>query len=383
MARNAVPRLSGLHRAAALIGRLLAAPDAAERTRHDAKKLIKLVAVSVVIVPPFALYYLVLGLTEIGMALAVTGVVMVASLFAFRATASLQVARDLFLASFFCFLCFATHRFGTLISPASFWFTAIPVISVLLSGGRSGLAWLAIVLAGMGVLFGLSESRWAIHGALQWPEHFFAASLGSMVAAIFLFVLMVDGARRKTMAQLRQANEAIEELARRDSLTGLYNRRHVWEALQAEEDRAKAARTGFSILVVDLDRFKSINDAFGHITGDIVLKDVSKLIEGGIGDADLCGRYGGEEFLILLRSADEPEARATAEAIRHRIAAIDFRHIDGPARVTVSIGLAEYRQGETFGDTFKRADQALYAAKAAGRNCVVPAPPVLRITKAA
>jgi diguanylate cyclase (GGDEF)-like protein len=334
---------------------------------QDAQKLINLVGISVLIAPSFAIYYAMVGLPELAVALAITSLVMLSAFFVYRVCGVLAFARDYFLSGFFCYVVYCGYYFGTVISPTTFWLTALPVVGVLLGSARSGAVWLALVLAFLVLVSGLTDGS----APRDLPAHLYAMSLAGMVVAIFLFVLMIDGARRRALSDLESANAAVTELARRDSLTGLYNRRYVWEALAQEESRARALEESFSILLVDIDRFKLINDTFGHVTGDIVLKDVASKIQSTISEHDFCGRYGGEEFLVLLRGRQGSDAASCAEQIRSTVAELSFGHVDGPRQVTVSIGSAMFEAGEAFTDTFKRADKALYSAKGTGRNRLV------------
>ncbi|WP_375598431.1 GGDEF domain-containing protein [Devosia sp. Naph2] len=332
----------------------------------DIQKLISLVGIAVIIGPSFALYYAVVGIAELSIALIVSSIVMLSALFVYRVSRNLALARDYFLFSFFCYLVYCGYYFGNVASPTTFWMATFPVVGVLLGSKRAGIMWLALVLVFIAVLSGLTDGA----SPSPLPPHLYAMSLAGMIISIFLFVLMIDGARRRALANLEDANAAVTELARRDSLTGLYNRRYVWETLAREETYAQQVGESFSILLVDIDRFKVINDTFGHVTGDIVLKDVASVIQSTIGERDFCGRYGGEEFLVLLKGRQSAAAASCAEHIRCAIEDLGFGHVDGPQQVTASIGLACYEGGEAFTETFKRADQALYLAKGSGRNRV-------------
>lgn len=168
---------------------------------------------------------------------------------------------------------------------------------------------------------------------------------------------------------LRDLSLALRDAAMRDPLTGLGNRRFLMERLREEGERTQRLGRGFAVAIMDVDHFKAVNDAHGHETGDSVLQVIAQAVESGVRRYDHCGRWGGEEFLMLLPETPLEAARAIVERIRQAIADID--HV-GEVRVslTASFGLAEHRDGEDFSATVNRADQALYAAKAAGRNRV-------------
>lgn len=208
---------------------------------HDIQKLISLVGIAVLIAPAFALYYAVVGLTELAVALTLTSLVMLSAFVVYRISGVLSVARDYFLSAFFCYLVYCGFYFGTVGSPTTFWLATLPVVGVLLGGPRAGTAWLALVLAFLAIRSGLTDR----YSTADLPAHLYALSLAGMVIAIFLFVLMIDGARRRALRNLEDANAIVTELARRDSLTGLYNRRYVWETLAKEEARARQTGEAF------------------------------------------------------------------------------------------------------------------------------------------
>lgn len=176
----------------------------------------------------------------------------------------------------------------------------------------------------------------------------------------------VNRLRKKLIA----SKVAIEELATRDPLTGVHNRRHLSSMLRQEKLRSDRSGESFCIAILDLDFFKKINDTFGHQAGDDVLKACAECGSRTIRPIDCFGRYGGEEFEVLLVQTGLDGARIVAERMRHAIAGLRFPHISSDLVVTVSIGLAQYRPREDIEAVRKRADAALYRAKAGGRNRV-------------
>ena len=164
--------------------------------------------------------------------------------------------------------------------------------------------------------------------------------------------------------------ERLEELSMRDGLTGLLNRRAFEELLNIEEARRDAPLQ--SLIMIDIDNFKSINDRFGHPAGDQVITRIAGVIRGALRDADLATRYGGEEFAVLLPGTKERDAVAVAERIRSRIASLAFE-FRGGVEVTASLGLANRRFKEECGlkELLVRADESLYRAKRNGRNTTV------------
>ena len=169
-------------------------------------------------------------------------------------------------------------------------------------------------------------------------------------------------------------NARLEQLAQTDPLTQLLNRRALTERINAEMERALRYDSSLSLLMVDLDHFKRINDTYGHLVGDDVLRDFAKLLTATIRTTDVVARYGGEEFLVLLPEADEAGAEHFAERIRAAVEKQEFgARVGHPAlKLTASIGVATFPAAriESLEDLLARADAALYRAKADGRNRV-------------
>jgi diguanylate cyclase (GGDEF)-like protein/PAS domain S-box-containing protein len=173
------------------------------------------------------------------------------------------------------------------------------------------------------------------------------------------------------IAERKRLEDELVLLATTDPLTGAFNRRHFFEHFEVEWARARRHGRNLSILIMDLDHFKSINDAHGHATGDAVLKAVVSECRGLLRAEDLLARIGGEEFAMVLPEIDEGGAAQAAERIRERMASINWTVDDVELQFTVSLGVAECQIGdETPDDSLKRADRALYVAKDAGRNAV-------------
>ncbi|SDH96778.1 biofilm regulation diguanylate cyclase SiaD [Propionivibrio dicarboxylicus] len=171
---------------------------------------------------------------------------------------------------------------------------------------------------------------------------------------------------------LRELSEALKDSASHDPLTGLDNRRALTERLREESERATRKHQAYALSILDVDRFKLINDRFGHDIGDKALCAISDAIRGSLREYDACGRWGGEEFLILLPETASEYASQVIERVRAAIAQIriDVQESALPP-ITASFGLTLYRPGESFSDTISRADTLLRVAKAQGRNRVI------------
>jgi len=152
-----------------------------------------------------------------------------------------------------------------------------------------------------------------------------------------------------------------------DGLTDLFNRMHLFSRFEEEFNRAKRLKNNLGCIMLDIDHFKSINDKYGHLTGDEVLKEISLRLRNSIRIYDVLGRYGGEEFLIVLPDTDFENAKSLAERIRDKIKEKLIANI----RVTISLGITSIQEkDETINDMIKRTDEALYKAKNSGRDRV-------------
>ena len=172
---------------------------------------------------------------------------------------------------------------------------------------------------------------------------------------------------------LSEANVRLASLATTDPLTGLSNHRSLFQNLEKELDRALRHGRPLSLIFFDGDRFKRVNDIHGHAVGDIVLCELGERVRSVLRGGDTLGRYGGEEFLVLLPETDTEEARQVAERVRVAVAAhpLARSHVDGGINMTISIGIATYPlDGNTTGELMQKADQAMYWAKRLGRNQV-------------
>ncbi len=180
--------------------------------------------------------------------------------------------------------------------------------------------------------------------------------------------------KKRYTDQLRDNVQQSMEMAITDQLTGLHNRRYMESHLGTLVEQAASRGKPLSLLVIDIDYFKSVNDSFGHDVGDDVLREFATRVRKSIRGIDLACRYGGEEFVVVMPDTDMAVAAVVAERIRRRIASEQFQISQGAGAldVTISIGLAALAHPDDSAATIlKRADQALYRAKRDGRNRVV------------
>jgi diguanylate cyclase (GGDEF)-like protein len=182
-----------------------------------------------------------------------------------------------------------------------------------------------------------------------------------LITAIVLFA---------TSLTINRYQRRLERMATTDKLTGLANRQ-AFDLLMDQAIREQArSDTSLLAMLIDIDNFKPVNDRLGHLAGDSVIRQVAATLRRTLRKADIVCRWGGEEFLVVVKDTADPGGRQLAEKIREAVATAQFGYKDDTIAVTVSIGIAVHREGETADQLIARADQALYAAKAAGRNAV-------------
>jgi len=171
---------------------------------------------------------------------------------------------------------------------------------------------------------------------------------------------------------LRKKNKELHELSITDSLTGLYNRKHLMETLDNEVARSKRHKHDFAVLVIDIDHFKEYNDTYGHLAGDEVLSRLGSVFKKSVRSCDYVARYGGEEFILVLPEIGPEDGVKAAERIRKKVVKENFAGDGEPREVTVSVGVASYpKDGDDPQAIIRHADAALYKSKESGRNRVV------------
>ena len=178
---------------------------------------------------------------------------------------------------------------------------------------------------------------------------------------------------RQRTIELKIAYQRIEELSQLDELTGLLNRRQIMKCLNEELTRAQRSNIPCSVAIIDLDYFKRINDQFGHPAGDEALRTFAISIFANIRTIDKLGRYGGEEFLLILPDTAKDQAVRTLDRLRSIVSEVDWSAISGSSNLTMSAGICAVRREDSAADLLARADAALYRAKDAGRNRVIAA----------
>jgi diguanylate cyclase (GGDEF)-like protein len=254
-------------------------------------------------------------------------------------------------------------------------FTVFSFGSLRATPRQTALTW-TIALLALEALFLQTDKPFAM------PVNNYLERFATMLVFVLgfgrgMFIGIFSNSMRDSLYQsglkLKEAYRRIEELAELDELTGTFNRRCIMRLL--EEQIACAGRTGepCSIALIDLDWFKRINDSFGHPTGDEVLRTFAISVFANIRPVDRFGRYGGEEFLLVLPDTDKQSAARILERLRAIIAELDWSAFSPSMRVTMSAGVATLRTNEISDSLLARADSALYDAKARGRNRTIAA----------
>ncbi|MDP1585938.1 MAG: GGDEF domain-containing protein [Bradyrhizobium sp.] len=240
---------------------------------------------------------------------------------------------------------------------------------------QTAMVWTAMAF-GLAALFLLTDKPIAMpHGS--YLERFATMMVFILTIGRCMFIGIFSSAMRQSLyksgVELKEAYKRIEELAELDELTGSFNRRCIMGVLDEEIARAHRSRTSCSIALIDLDWFKRINDAYGHPTGDEVLRTFAITVFANIRPIDRFGRYGGEEFLLLLPDTPDEGAARILDRLRAIIADLDWSAFSPGMQVTISAGVATLKPNETPDMILARADGALYAAKARGRNRIASA----------
>jgi len=242
---------------------------------------------------------------------------------------------------------------------------AAPASMRAIYGDLNGFGWQ------MNEIIGMQIVKLPVLYAMERSRQTFNSFMGSLTVTFALMFLALNlTLSRLVIEPMAKVNARLEELATTDFLTDLVNRRRFFEHLEAAIADSRIRQLNFSVIIFDIDFFKRINDTFGHDSGDVVLKHTALRVRELLRSSDCAARFGGEEFIILLRETPVDAALAIAEAVRAKIADAPFDQV-GP--VSASFGVAAWNGQEDARALVNRADRALYIAKETGRNKVVRA----------
>ncbi|MDF0750914.1 GGDEF domain-containing protein [Marinobacter sp. 71-i] len=242
------------------------------------------------------------------------------------------------------------------------WVLLIPIISHLLMGRRLGLAVAVFYMSVAAIIFMFKH---------QGQADMMQALPITNIAVISLCILVFSHVYEVTR---EQSERQLLKIAQTDTLTGLANRARLSDIFEREQQRARRYNTPITILALDLDHFKAVNDRYGHETGDMALQHVARIFRECLRATDLPARLGGEEFGILLTNTNSQQGLEVAEKIRVAVASTPLHVNNDVIRLTLSGGVAEFgTDGDTLRDLVREADRRLYHAKDAGRNQIIPA----------
>ncbi|WP_374564606.1 GGDEF domain-containing protein [Ideonella sp.] len=259
---------------------------------------------------------------------------------------------------------------------------ALPIVAVVLMFGMFGLSVRQVIGVAIytSMLFGAASLYWArrdqgVPGVGTVEEVNFGMLL-LMLMGVCILTARLGGMRERSKRQKAALEAALEQnrlLATQDALTGCLNRRAMTERLGQAMALAARFGTPCSVIMIDLDHFKHVNDAYGHAAGDEVLRTVADLAREQLRDVDALGRWGGEEFLVLLPATSASDAIVCAERLQKKLAAVRFPNIAADLHLSFSAGVAAIGRNDGVATLIDRADRAMYQAKQSGRARVVPA----------
>lgn len=249
---------------------------------------------------------------------------------------------------------------------------ALQALGLYLAGG-------ALMTLGLGIMPVLETDRIAaLLSLLTLEVYLLGFAYGAYQRSMLLHRTRAELQQRERdlqqrLDQIAALQERLTEQARRDPLTGLHNRRFLTERVHELTRSGSGACTSIGVMLVDIDHFKQVNDTYGHLVGDKVLRAVAQILKASVKGKDTAARFGGEEFVVLLPDTSIDGAQALAEKLRSTIERSRIRRSDNQqeiAQITVSFGIASYRAGESANDFVSRVDNALYLSKRLGRNRV-------------
>lgn len=244
------------------------------------------------------------------------------------------------------------------------WLVFFPILALTMNSTIRGVFFAASFVITVSIMAYLGIDQW--QGG-NWDFKSFlrlSVSLSVFSFLVYIYEVTLD----KAYEHEKAAMDVLHELSLNDHLTGIANRRRITNLLDIEFDRAQRYKTPFSIVLFDIDHFKKINDNYGHLAGDHVLKVFADQVSQSIRKTETIGRWGGEEFVLILSQTDLNSAYLVSEKIRKIIAKTRFDDIDG--EITCSFGVASYDNDVNLDELIEQADQALYQAKENGRNQV-------------
>ncbi|MEP1384613.1 MAG: diguanylate cyclase [Paraglaciecola sp.] len=248
------------------------------------------------------------------------------------------------------------------------WIYLVPPVALFFGGLVKGSIHLAIFVLITSFLLFFENGELLIS---TYSYEFKSRLIYSFLTVSGLFAFY-EYTRQYSFRRIKEMSDTFEQQAMQDPLTAILNRRGMYEKLKQEFSRSKRAKSVVTVMMADIDHFKSINDQFGHNTGDEIIQSLASDFVRALRKQDVVGRWGGEEYLFLLPDTKGEDALLLAEKLRKRIESMRFKHEDKDFGATVSIGVHQVTEQDSINQAISKADQCLYQAKVAGRNrCIL------------
>lgn len=347
--------------------------DAATLTR--AQNVINAVVMAALSGPLYAFTYHALGYTAAARVILTCCAGMFVAPFLLRATKSIVVAREVFLCAVFFNFSWLTYAMGGVSAPTAGWMVVPPMVAMFLGGFATAMFWLGLTCAAAVLIYALPllDIPLPAHPIEDMALLYVLCNVGLYLVIVF-FVLLFELTKTQGFIKLQHALDFIHARATGDDLTGGLKRRHARRLIEEERQNcitgAATEGTTFSLCLLDIDDFKRINATHGPAGGDLVLREVALCARRHLREGDSFGRYGAAQLLLILPKTTQDEARLLAERVRQDVRRLRFMNIAPEPAVTVSIGVAQFRSGESVGQTMARTDEALYQARRGARDRV-------------
>lgn len=343
--------------------------DAATLTR--AQNLINAVVMAALSGPLYAYTYHALGYSGAALVILTCCLGMFAAPFLMRATKSIVVGREVFLCGVFFNFSWLTYAMGGVSAPTAGWMVIPPMVAMFLGGFATAMFWLGLTCAAIVFIYVLPLLGIPLpaHPIQDMALLYLLCDFGLYIVIVF-FALLLELTRIQGVVKLQHALDFMHDHAVRDALTGGRKRSHTIRLLEEEHRHAGDKGTTFSLCLLEIDHFRRINADHGQAAGDLVLREVASCAGRLLRATDSFGRYGAAQLLLILPETTQDQALALAESLRSAVQGLRIAGIAPELAVTVSIGVAELRPGESIGQTVARADEALYQATSGARNRV-------------
>ena len=263
---------------------------------------------------------------------------------------------------------------GGIHSSSVIWQIFVPVAAFIMTGLRAGLRWGGVSFLTVLIFYILEATKFInLTSGFETTTGDRLFDLLGAIVAVSIAIWYSDFLKSRSLTDLEETKAQLKYYATVDPLTNTFNRRHFLELSERKIKRTRTANGNASLLLFDIDHFKRINDDHGHMIGDEILHGIAQVCMEHLRTDDILGRFGGEEFVILLPETNLEDARIISERLRHLIANTPIETEIGPINTTISIGVAlvEKSHPATIKQLLSRADRAMYLAKRAGRNRVV------------